>query len=76
MSTSCRIDAAGLDLGGERLAVGADGRQLDVDPGAQRGDGSPAGVGRDPVQGAQEGDAEVVGDDRAREAPGVAQQAR
>ena len=69
------VDAAGLDLGGERLAVGVDGRQLDVDAGGQRGDrGLAIGAG-DAVQGAQEGDAEVVGDDRAVEAPGLAQQA-
>ncbi len=63
------VDAPGLDLGGQRFAVGADGRQFDVDTGAQRrGRGLAVGTG-DSVQRAQEGDAEVVGDDRARRKP-------
>lgn len=67
-------DRTGQDGGGEFVAVAADGGQFHVDPGAQ---GEAGGVGAalgDLVQGLQEADGEVVGDDGALEAPGVAEQ--
>ncbi|MBW8706149.1 hypothetical protein MBT84_41690 [Streptomyces sp. MBT84] len=61
----------GLD---ERGAERLHGGQFDVDSGAQGGAGRLAPVAGDPVQCPQEGDAEVVGHDRAVESPDIAQQ--
>lgn len=57
--------------GHEHRPVAMDGGQLHVDPGAQCEAGRVGAVGGDLVQGLQEADAEVVGDDGAGEAPGV-----
>ncbi len=60
--------------GHQRVAVAAHGRQFDVDAGGQGEAGGVAPVGGDLVQGLQEADAEVVGDHRPGEPPGVAQE--
>ncbi len=59
---------------GQGRAEGLDGGQFDVDARPERGSGGVRPVGGDAVQGLEEGDAEVVGDDGAVEAPGVAEQ--
>ena len=75
-STSASSTCAGAHCLDERLAEGLDGGQLDVDAGVEGGAGGLGPRAGDAVQHAQEGDAEVVGDDGAVEAPGVAQQIR
>ncbi len=69
------VDASRAHLGGEGSAVAAQGRQLHVDAGRERGSGGSAPVlrGHDAVLHGEEAHREVVGDDGAVEAPGVAQ---
>ncbi len=63
------VDPAVAHGGGERREVGVAGGQLDVDTGGERQCGRLTQVGRHVVQQVQEGHPEVVGDDRAVEAP-------
>src|SRR5690606_39193610 len=65
---------AGLDRFDEGFGEGVDGGEFDVDAGAEGEAGRLGAVRGDAVQGLQEADGEVVGDDRAGEAPFVAQQ--
>src|SRR5690606_21857805 len=67
-------DGAGLDRFDEGFGEGVDGGEFDVDAGAEGEDRRLGAVRGDAVQGLQEADGEVVGDDRAGEAPFVAQQ--
>jgi hypothetical protein len=75
----CAVDQRGVHLAGgdrarEGFAVAVDGRQLDVDAGAEGERGRVGRSGRHAVQRLQEGDREVVGDHRAGEAPRRPQQ--
>ncbi len=70
----CLRDPALGDRLDQRGAEGLDGGQFDVDARPQRGARGVGPVGGEAVQGLQEGDAEVVGDDGSLEPPGVAQQ--
>ena len=70
------VDLAEADPVRQRNPVGVAGRQLDVDTGLQGLARGVAEVTRDVVQEVQERHAEVVGDDRAVEAPLVPQEPR
>ncbi len=67
-------DGARDDRVEQWLSEGVDGRQLDVDSAGQGQCGGVGAVLGHAVQRREEGDAEVVGDDRAGEPPGVPQQ--
>jgi hypothetical protein len=67
-------DLARADRLQQRRAVAADGGEFDVDAGGEGRVGRLGGGARDPVEGLEESDAEVVGHDRAGEAPLLAQE--
>ena len=69
-----RVEHALVDRAAQRLAEGLHRRQLDVDAGLERGARGLGPGARGAVQQVQERDREVVGDDRAGEAPLLAQQ--